>query len=177
MRRFLDGVTRRIAVIGFGGLVLMAVLTMADALLRWLGLPRIPGFGDYGEVVFALVIATCFPAGLLQGNNITIRFVGRGIGPRLAAIPEAFGAAATLVFFALLSWQFFVLTADYSANARTTATLEMPLAPWWWAISSIMAITIPVQMLNVAEAIYAAVTGREFELSEQITSEVGDDSA
>ena len=62
----LDGLTRRVAAIGFTGLVAMAVLTMFDASMRYLGLPRIPGFSDFGEVIYAVVIASCFPAGLLH---------------------------------------------------------------------------------------------------------------
>lgn len=163
LRRALDGLTRRVALLGFAGLVALALLTMTDALARWTGLPRLPGFADYGELVFPIVIATCFPAGLLQGHNITIRFLGGGLGrvagPRAAAAPELLGALATFAFFALLAWQFVVLTLDLAANTRTTLTLELPLAPWWWVTTAIMALTLPVQALVVAERAAALATG------------------
>lgn len=172
MRSFLDQLTRRVAVLGFCGLVAMALLTMADALLRWTGLPRIPGFGDYGEVVFAIVIASCFPAGLMQGHNITIRFLGRAIGRKAAAWPEFIGALATLVFFSLLTWQFVLYAAELGRNGRTTLTLEMPIAPWWWLATAIMALTIPVQLLVVWERAWAALTGAGFDIRDQMTSEI-----
>lgn len=172
MRTTLDALTQGVAIVGFCGLVVMAMLTMADALLRWSGLPRIPGFGDYGDVVFALVIASCFPAGLIRGHNITIRFLGRALGERRAAWPELFGSVVTLVFFSLLVWQFVVYTLDLGANQRTTRTLELPLAPWWWATTLVMALTIPVQLLVVIDNAIAAVTGRPVRVQEQLTAEV-----
>lgn len=172
MRGILDTLTRRVAVLGFMGLVAMALLTLTDVLLRWTHLPRIPGFGDYGEVVFAVVIATCFPAGLLQGHNITIRFLGRAVGRKGAAWLEMIGALATLLFFTLLVWQFVIYTIDLAANTRTTRTLELPLAPWWWITTAVISLTIPVQGLIVVERAIAAFTGAGFDVRDQLTSEV-----
>lgn len=164
--------TRWVALIGFMGLVAMALLTMADALLRWLNLARIPGFGDYGELVFPVVLASCFPAGLLQNHNITIRFLGRGLPARLSAWPELVGALATLVFFSLLVWQFTLLTMDLQANSRTTRTIELPVAPWWWITTVIMGLTVPVQVLVVVETFLTAWKGRPPVVHDQVTSEV-----
>ena len=172
MRGMLDALTRRVAVLGFMGLVAMALLTLTDVVLRWTYLPRIPGFGDYGEVVFAVVIATCFPAGLLQGHNITIRFLGRAVGRKGAAWLELIGALATLLFFTLLVWQFVNYTIDLAANTRTTRTLELPLAPWWWITTAVMSLTVPVQGLIVVERAVAAFTGAGFDVRDQLTSEV-----
>ena len=167
--------TRLIAIAGFTGLVVMALLTLYDGSARWLGLPRLSGFSDFGQVVYAIVISTCFPAGLLQGHNITIRFAGRAAGPRAAAWLETVGAAATLAFFALLVWQFFYLTLDLQANNRTTRTIEMPLAPWWWITPGIMALCVPVQAWVLLSRLDDAIRGRGPQVQEQMTSEtVGD---
>ncbi len=159
-RDLLDGLTRRVAAIGFTGLVAMAVLTMFDASMRYLGLPRIPGFSDFGEVIYAVVIASCFPAGLLQGHNVTIRFLGKGLGRRGAAWLETFGATLTLAFFSMLVWQFLLLTLDYQKNDRVTGTIEMSVAPWWWLTTAIMAMCIPVQVLVLIQRLRTAITGR-----------------
>ena len=168
----LDRFTRHVATLGFSGLVIIAFLTMIDATSRWLDGPRIPGFGDIGELVYPIVIATCFPAGLLQGHNITIRFFGKAVGPRAESWLELFGAAAVLTFFSLLAWQFVVLTLDLQANNRTTGTVEFPVAGWWWITTAIMAICIPVQGWVVANRAYSAVTGQPSAVPEQMTSEV-----
>lgn len=161
--RQLDRWTRRIATIGFTGLAILALLTMFDALMRWMWLPRIPGFSDIGEVIFAIAIATCFPAGLLRANNVDIRFLGSGLGPRAAQWLESFGALVTLAFFAMLAWQFVLLTADYQANTRVTQTIEMPIAPWWWLTTAIMLLCVPVQVWVCADRLIGALTGRQRE--------------
>ena len=69
----LDWVTRNVALVGFCGLMVMALLITWDGFARYLGAPRISGFSDYGEVVFPIVIASCFPAGLLRQTNVTVR--------------------------------------------------------------------------------------------------------
>ncbi|MEK9645205.1 MAG: TRAP transporter small permease subunit, partial [Alphaproteobacteria bacterium] len=160
LRDRLDRFTRLVATIGFTGLVVMAMMTMSDASMRYLGLPRIPGFSDLGEVIYAVVIASCFPAGLLQGHNITIRFLGKGLGQRGGAWLETFGASVTMLFFSMLAWQFLRLTLDYQANDRVTGTIEMSIAPWWWVTTAIIAMCLPVQFLVLVQRLTTAVTGR-----------------
>ena len=50
-------VTQRIALLGFSGLVLIALLTFYDGAARYLDLPRVTGFSDFGELLFPIVIA------------------------------------------------------------------------------------------------------------------------
>jgi len=157
--RLIDRWTRIIASVGFSGLAIIALLTMFDSLMRWLSGPRIAGFSDIGEVIFAVVIATCFPAGLIQGNNVTIRFLGSALGPRANQWLESFGALMTLVFFTFLGWQFILLTLDFQANARVTETLEFPITPWWWLTTAIISLCVPVQAWVVVDRVISAVTG------------------
>lgn len=142
----LDRLTRNVALVGFCGLVVMALLITWDGFARYLGAPRISGFSDYGEVVFPIVIASCFPAGLLRQTNVTVRVFGTLGGPRVNAALELFGALVTLAFFGILVWQFVLLAGQYADGGRTTRTIGLPLAPWFYVTVTIMAICIPVQV-------------------------------
>lgn len=157
--RRLDRLTQNVAVIGFCGLVLMALLITWDGAARYLNLPRISGFSDYGEVVFPLVIASCFPAGLLRRTNVTVRVFGTVGGPRVNAAFEAFGAMVTLVFFSILAWQFLKMTGTFASGGRTTRTIGLALAPWWYVTTAIMALCLPVQAYMVAVWTRAALLG------------------
>lgn len=168
----LDRITQIVATIGFTGLVLIAILTFYDGAARYLNLPRISGFSDYGKLFYPIIIATCFPAGLLRGTNITIRFAGKLAGRRGGAWIESFGALVTLCFFALLVWQFVLLTLDYQANSRVTGTVLLPLAPWWWITTAIMALCIPAQAYVFVSTLISAITGRGIQTRDQMTSEV-----
>lgn len=155
----IDRLTQTVAIIGFLGLVAMALLIFYDGAARYLGVPRISGFSDYGEVVFPIVIASCFPAGLLRQTNVTVRILGKAGGPRLNAVLETFAAAVTLVFFAVLAWQFVRLTMQYGDGGRTTRTIYIPLAPWWWITTTIMSICVPVQLYVFWSWLRSALSG------------------
>ncbi len=171
MRARLERWTGAIAITGFAGLGLVSVLTFYDGLARYVGLPRVDGFSDYAQVAYPIVIASCFPALLLRARNVTIRFLGRALGTRGGAWLETFGSLLTLIFFAVVVWQFVLLTADYQANHRTTPTIEMALAPWWWATTALMALTVPVQAYVFASNLAAAITGRDVAVPDAVASE------
>lgn len=162
--RRMDVLTQSVAIIAFGGLVVMALLIFYDGSARYLSVPRISGFSDYGEIVYPIVIAACFPAGLLRQNNVAVRFLGKLGGPRFNAYLEAFAAIVTLAFFAVLAWQLILLTQKYGAGGRTTRTIGMALAPWWWITTAIMLTCVPVQAYVAWAWIRAAWTGIEPDL-------------
>jgi len=157
MTRLLDTLTRRVAIGGFVALTLMAILTMIDATLRHLALTRIPGFGDVSEVAFAIIIASCFPIGLLREQNIRITLLGDRALPRLAPWFEVLGATLTFLVFTAISWQFLAMTWDMQISHRVTSTVALPAAPWWWLSSAIMVVTVPVQSLVLLTKLRAAL--------------------
>lgn len=161
-RRFLDRLTRWVAIVGFCGLVAVSLLTMVDGLSRHLGLPRITGFTDFGQVFFAVIIACCFPIGLLRNQNVTITFLGKALGKRAEAVLNAFGALITLAFFIFVAWQFFLFTVDVTESGRTTRTILMPLAPWWWVTSVIITTTVPVQAWVTVARFAEVASGRHY---------------
>ncbi len=151
------------AVIGFTGLVIIAFMTLVDVALRYLGFPRIPGLHDIEEVAFAIVIASCFPAGLKKGNAVTVRILGKLLGNRAHAWLDTIGAVFMLVFFILVAWQFVVFSIDYTANDRTTSTLEWPVAPVWILASLLMIACVGVQTWVVSATFSAARKGQPLE--------------
>ena len=155
-----DRLTRWIAVIGFTGLIIVSLVTMTDILLRWLFNSPLEGLEDVTRYTFAVVIATCLPAGLVQGHNVTIRFLGGALGRRTALWLETLGAIATLAFLALLVWRFGVFAHDEAVHGRFTLTLGMPTAPWWWMVTALLAICTAVQSLVVVVRVNRAFVGR-----------------
>ena len=139
--------THRIALVGFTGLVLIALLTFYDGAARYLDLPRVSGFSDFGELLFPIVIASCFPALLIQQKNLTIRVLGRFAGEGAAGWGDMAAAFAVLIFFMLLGLQFAQMTLDFYSAGRTTATIEIPTAPFWMLTTSMLLLCIPVQLL------------------------------
>ena len=154
---------KTMAIIGFTGLVIIAFMTLVDVSLRYLGFPRMPGLHDIEEVAFAIVIASCFPAGLKKGNAVTVRILGKLLGQRAHAWLDVIGAAFMLTFFVLVAWQFVVFSIDYTANGRTTSTLEWPVFPVWFLASLLMITCVCVQTWVLSASIQAARRGRPIE--------------
>lgn len=162
-QNILDRAVETTAVIGFTGLVIIAFMTLIDVTLRYMGFPRIPGLHDIEEIAFAVVIASCFPAGLKKGNAVTVRILGKLLGPRAHAWLDVIGAVFILIFFVLVAWQFVVLAIDYTGNGRTTSTLEWPTGPIWILVSVIMIACVGVQSWVLSETVKAAKQGRPIE--------------
>ena len=141
--------THRIALVGFTGLILIALLTFYDGAARYLDLPRVSGFSDFGELLFPIVIASCFPALLIRQKNLTIRVLGRLVGNGAARWADVGAAVAVLIFFLLLGTQFVQMTLDFHSAGRTTATIEIPTALFWMIASSILWLCVPIQLLVV----------------------------
>lgn len=159
LESMLDRFVDAIAVIGFLALVFIAFLTMADVVLRYLNLARFDGLKDLTEVAFAVVIASCFPAGLKKGNAVTVRLLGKALGPRAHAWLDVIGATVVLALFGLFAWQFTALTLLYDAAGRTTSTLEWQTAPVWWTVSALMVACVLVQIWVLGATISAALKG------------------
>lgn len=153
----LDRITQAVALVGFLGLVVMALLTFYDGAARYLGMPRISGFTDLGQLVFPLVIASCFPAGLLRGSHISVRLLGQTVARDKNAWLEFFASIVTLAFFSLIAWQLVLMAGAYGETGRTTHTVELALAPWWWIVAAVMAICVPTQLFVAAAWLVAAV--------------------
>lgn len=143
-RRYLDLATRVLALVGFAGLVAICCVTMYDGLARYFWLPRVPGFRDFGEVIFAVLIACCFPIGLLRNQNISITFLGAALGPRARGVLNLFAAVLVLVGFAILAYAL-ILRSD-GLGARTTRTGYMAVAPWAWTAAAIMCSAVAIQL-------------------------------
>ena len=141
--------THRIALVGFTGLVMIALLTFYDGAARYLDLPRISGFADVGELLFPIIIASCFPALLIRQKNLTIRVLGRVAGDAIVRYADLAAAVAVLIFFTLLGLQFVQMTLDFHAARRTTATIEIPTAVFWMIATSILWLCVPIQLLVV----------------------------
>ena len=141
--------THRIALVGFTGLVMIALLTFYDGAARYLNLPRISGFADVGELLFPIIIASCFPPLLIRQKNLTIRVLGRVAGDATVRYADLAAAVAVLIFFTLLGLQFVQMTLDFHAARRTTATIAIPTAVFWMIATSILWLCVPIQLLVV----------------------------
>ena len=97
--------TRALASVGFVALLVLAVLTTVDVLMRWIAGSTIRGLMDINQLVFIIGVASCMPLVVAEKGNISIRFLGERMHQRSATWLDAFGAATLLLFVVLIGWQ------------------------------------------------------------------------
>lgn len=141
--------TRWLALVGFAGLLLLAIMTTLDVLLRWLFAAPLSGVNDVSAVVMAVVIASCIPANLSERKNISVEVAGALLGRRADGVFSLFASAVTFVVFALMAWQFARYTQGAFESGRRTWVLALPVWPWWTAATLFIAFGALVQLLNV----------------------------
>ena len=140
--------TRAIALIGLALLLLLAIGTVLDVLLRWLFNSPIVGLGDTYSLFMALILASCFPLCIYNRGNVTIRFIGNALGPRARNIFDAFGNLVTLLIFSVMAWQFWLYTDQIALDGESTWVLSWPVSPWWRAVTILIIICAPVTFVT-----------------------------
>lgn len=142
-------VSRAMALIGFCGLLILAVMTTLDIGSRWLFGAPIHGVNDVSAIVLAVVIAACIPANLAAKQNITVEFLGNALGPRSKAFLDGLGGLFTLAFVAVMAWQFVPYAIEVTNSGQTTWVLKLPIAPGWWIATALLLVSVPVQFVIV----------------------------
>jgi len=163
-----------ISLIGAAAILLMAAAIVTDVLMRWLFNAPIMGVDDLGKYNLAVIVSCFFPLCLVGGHFVTIRFVGKALGPFRALWLEAFGNLMTLLVFALLAWQFLRFTIyDVTLTGLATPVLEIPQAPWWWIVTTVIIACVPVQMFVLWECWIRAVRRQPRADSGEKTADAG----
>lgn len=157
-RDVLGGPTKWIALVGGLGIMFLAAAVLTDVTLRYLFNFPILGVDDLGQYNLAVIVTSFFPVCLVGGHFVTIRFLGRALGTRGGLWLEVLGNTGTLFIFLLFGWQFLRFTYyDVTLTGLATVVLEVPQAAWWWVVTAIIWLCIPIQAVVLYECILRAI--------------------
>jgi tripartite ATP-independent transporter DctM subunit len=145
--------TRRIAFFGVVLMLLIALGTLADVLMRWAFNRPITGYDEVVEMGMAVAVAATFPSCAAIRGNLTIDILVARFGPRLAARLECFGAFALLLLYALLAWQVGAYANDLHSQGAATIYLGWPTAPFIWSVAIFLGIAALAQFVVFATGI------------------------
>lgn len=173
-RRMLGPASTGVALIGAVAMLVVAAAIVLDVLMRWLFNSPILGVDDLSQYNLSVIVSSFFPVCLVGGHFVTVRFLGKAVGPKNALWLELFGNVATLFVFLLFAWQFFRFTLyDVTLTGLATVVLEVPQAPWWWVVTALIWLCVPVQLLVVAEFARRAVRGEPRPLAQDLEADTG----
>lgn len=137
-----------LGLIGFVGLLAVAGLTTLDVATRWFNWP-LRGVNDLISLALIVSIPACLPACFLMKQNISVTILGAWLGRRADSVLEALAGVMLLVFMVLIVWQFIPYSADAVGSGLKTWTLALPVGPWWWVATGILALATVVQFAVV----------------------------
>ncbi len=84
--------------LGVTGFVAVALVTIADVLLRWLFASPVDGLEEVNRLVVAIAIACFFPLAIAERHHIAITFLGSALGQLSSAWLKALASVATTLF-------------------------------------------------------------------------------
>lgn len=150
--------SRIVGLAGLLGLLLIALVTVAEGIGRSLFGMVSMGATDLFSVVLAVAIGACFPLVLAERRSITIRIAGNLVGPRGKALLESFGDLLTLGFFIIIAWQLWIYSGELFRDNVTTYQLQWRLFPWYYASTVFFTVCVPVQAFVLHDHLRQAFT-------------------
>lgn len=142
--------TRFLSVIGLIGLMILAAMTLADGMMRWLANSPIEGVRDLGAITIALAVSCSLPMVLIERGNITIRIVETAISERAGRVLNVIAALLVGVVLTAMAWQFQLYASKMARAHETTWVLQIPVAPFWYGVDAILWCAVVVQAVVVA---------------------------
>lgn len=138
-----------LAVLGGCALLLLAIGTGIDVVLRYLFARPIRGFVDVSALAGAVALAACMPWVVASRGNIAVDFLGQALGPRARRGLDGFGALVTAGFFALMAWQYARFALEMKTTGETMAVLRWPVWPWWCAVALFIALAALIGLVSL----------------------------
>lgn len=135
-------------------LLLQAFLIVIDGLARWWFATPIHGLEDVNGLLIAIIVASFFPAILIERQNIRVTILGRMVKKKYSAWLDVFGHFILLVFIVIIAWQFAAYAID--SRGQTTLILRAPVAPAMFASAIVLAACAPIQAFVLFTEIWNA---------------------
>lgn len=134
-----------------------------DVALRFLFSSPLHGLEDIVSLIVIIAVTACFPAAFALRTNITVRMLGKALGPAVSARLELFGQAVALVFIVLVAWQLWQHVGDQAG--RVSFILALPVQWAWQVAASLAVVAAIVQAIVVLVHMVAAWRGEPLPLA------------
>ena len=148
---------RRLALAGGWLLLGVALVTVADALLRsFLGRP-LQGTFEATELFLAAIIFFGMPFTSLTDGHVSADFLTSRLTPRTQHAIMGLNALVVTVLLGLITIQMVSLAAEYHALARTTITMRIPVAPFIVPVTAAAGLATLCFLIHGAGALARAI--------------------
>lgn len=162
--------SKSLALAGLGVLLLFAIATLCDGLLRHLINQPIELVRDSGGLVVAVTVVACFPLAMLSRSNISIKFIDLVLPNVVSRVLNAAASILVLLTFIVIAIEFFWLARDFARSNDTTVMLGVPKAPFWYAADAMFWATVATQALIAVTDTVRCFTGERSETPDALVA-------
>lgn len=140
---------------GLFGLTAVALAIVVDVLLRFFFRAPITGLWDVAGLIAAVSVAAFLPLSLISQNHISIKAFGGLIGKSGERVLDLFSGVVCLVFFGLMTWQFYRHASQLFASGESTPILHAKTAGFWAAVAVLLAFAVAAQVSVILKTLRA----------------------
>lgn len=151
---------RWLALAGGWLLLAVAIVTVADALLRKFFNRPIQGTFEATELLLAAIIFLAMPYTGLTDGHVSVDLLTRRLAPRAQSLLGGMNALVCAVVLGVIAYQLGLLAAEYGRTARTTITMRIPILPFILPVTAAAWLAALGFLIQAAGA-FAQATGRE----------------
>jgi TRAP-type C4-dicarboxylate transport system permease small subunit len=150
-RTIVTGMANAFAVAGLSLLLILAVFTLLDGLLRAIANTPIDLVREIGDMVAAICGTCCLPIVLLHQNNIVLRIFDRILPPSGVRAIDTTAALVIEIVMIGMAWQFWRFGIKTMRAGDVTWLLNWPKAPFWFVVDGILWAAVVVQAFVLIE--------------------------
>jgi len=160
-RTIVTGLANNFAVGGLSLLLILAVFTLLDGLLRAIANMPIDLVREIGDMIAAICGTCCLPIVLLHRNNIVLRLFDRILPPSAVRVIDTLAALVIEIVMIGMAWQFYRFGIKTMHAGDVTWLLNWPKAPFWFIVDAILWIAVAVQTFVLIEEAIGARERRQ----------------
>ncbi len=137
--------------IGLLSLVVLALVTVADVVGRYLFNRPLLGALELSELLMVFLAFGCFAYTELQHGHVEVDMLVNRFSPRRRVLCEGFAALLSAGFWGAIAWRTALQAHKVYAVGETTSNLLLPVSPFIWTAavgSAVFAFVLLVRMVK-----------------------------
>lgn len=139
------GAANSLAVAGLTILLVLAIFTLFDGLLRALANYPLDFVREVGDLIAAICGACCLPIVLLYRNNITLRIFEKLLSANGTRAIDVFASLLIEIVMIGMAWEFYLFSVKTMKANDVTWLLNVPKAPFWFVVDAVLWVAVLVQ--------------------------------
>jgi tripartite ATP-independent transporter DctM subunit len=150
---------RRIALLATCSLLLVAVSTVVDIVMRDFFHATLIGLNEVSALLVAVAAATCLPAGLSAGAALQVDLISGRMSDRSRNWLQVLASALGSLFWAFMAWRVWSTAGVMAESNQTTLMTGIPVAPFFRVMAIALGFGSFAMLLQLVRHVAGVLSG------------------